>query len=373
MPISRAGSYSLPKPFRNSAKLDPSFDDLLNSARHYITKGVAPSTLKAYTSAWSLFVTFCLSFRKPVFPILITTVCSFLVYNFETRNLKISSIRKLLASIQFFARYHNPDYPSLFNVPAVRLLLKGITKSSAKTHDKRLPITFSVLQQLITSLRNGSFSNYINVLLEALFLTAFYGFMRPGEFTSESKHFESSRDLSLSDVRFSPNFFTIFLKHSKNDSMGSGVSLSLYKNDYQFCPYSSMIKYLKIRLRTSLQSPLFILPNGAPITKVWFSSHLATVLKNCGLSPLQYTGHSFRIGAATTAAEHGIPTSTIKLLGRWSSSAFESYIRPEQKFISKAQQIISRRSQGDLFANTGGGEILFISPFSKIVITCGLT
>lgn len=82
--------------------------------------------------------------------------------------------------------------------------------------------------------------------------------MHPGEFRSESKHFESSRDLSLLDIRFSPNFFTYFLKHSKNVLIGSGITLSLYKNDYHICPIP-LIRYLKICLRTSIHSPLFIL------------------------------------------------------------------------------------------------------------------
>ena len=35
-------------------------------------------------------------------------------------------------------------------------------------------------------------------------------------------------------------------------------------------------------------------------------------------------GHSFRIGGATYAAECVLPFSSIKLLGRWSSTAYES-------------------------------------------------
>ena len=41
----------------------------------------------------------------------------------------------------------------------------------------------------------------------------------------------------------------------------------------------------------------------------------------------QYTGHSFRIGAATSAAQVGLSDSPIQILGRWRSSAFQHYLR----------------------------------------------
>ena len=48
-------------------------------------------------------------------------------------------------------------------------------------------------------------------------------------------------------------------------------------------------------------------------------------LAHVGVDPSSYTGHSFRIGAATTAAARGLEDSVIKTLGRWESSA---YLRP---------------------------------------------
>jgi hypothetical protein len=336
VPLSQPRSNNLPSLSRHNTKLN----DLLTSARHYISKGVAPSTLKAYTSAWSAFLMFCFSFQIPIFPILISTVCSFLVFNFENRNLKISSIRRLLAGIQFYAKYYNPNIQSFFSDSSIRLLLRGFAKSSRKTTDKRLPITLPLLQRLIVSVRNGLFSTYLNILLEAVFLSAFYGFMRPGEFTSDTNKFDPGRGISFADLRFGPKFFTLFLKHTKSDAQGSGATLTLSKINNNFCPFSAMVKFLKIRPRTSKFAPLFLLPNGAPLSKAFFKSHLTTVIKSCSLSPSLYTGHSFRIGAATSAAERGISTSAIKIMGRWSSSAFESYVRLDSKIILEAQQAL---------------------------------
>lgn len=138
--------------------------------------------------------------------------------------------------------------------------------------------------------------------------------MRTGEFTSDSKTFDPARGISFSDLRFSLKYYTPFLKHSKNDSKGSGVTLTFSKINNNFCPFLSMIKFLKTRPRTSNHAPLFILPNGAPLSNSWFRTHLASALKSCCLSPSLYTGHSFRIGAATTAAERGVSTSAIKIM-----------------------------------------------------------
>lgn len=150
-----------PTPYPPLSRHNAKLDELLISAQKYFALGVAPSTLKAYTSTWSAFLMFCFSLHIPLFPILISTVCSFLVFNFENRNKKISSLRRMLAGIQFYAKYFDPNFPSLFSVYSVRLLLKGLNKSSFKTPDKRLPITLPVLHRLITtSLRNGLFSGF---------------------------------------------------------------------------------------------------------------------------------------------------------------------------------------------------------------------
>ena len=51
------------------------------------------------------------------------------------------------------------------------------------------------------------------------------------------------------------------------------------------------------------------------------------MLRDHGLDYSNYHGHSFRIGAATSAAAAGIPDHAIKMLGRWDSSAYLLYVR----------------------------------------------
>ena len=51
---------------------------------------------------------------------------------------------------------------------------------------------------LISALR--LFTPFINTLLKAVFLMAFYGLMPPGEFTSNTQSFDPTRGLTLSDM-----------------------------------------------------------------------------------------------------------------------------------------------------------------------------
>ena len=65
---------------------------------------------------------------------------------------------------------------------------------------------------------------------------------------------------------------------------------------------------------------------------------LVKLLEMCvtgaGLSPADYSWHSFRRGAAMFANEIGLDNTAVQLLGDWSSSAFKNYL--EFAFIKKA-------------------------------------
>ena len=54
-----------------------------------------------------------------------------------------------------------------------------------------------------------------------------------------------------------------------------------------------------------------------------------------------YSGHSFRIGAATAAGKCGLPPATIQTLGRWESSAYLPYIRMSRVELVGVSKLIS--------------------------------
>ncbi len=88
--------------------------------------------------------------------------------------------------------------------------------------------------------------------------------------------------------------------------------------------------------------PFFRYRDGRPLTRQRFVTSLRGALKEIGLHPESYAGHSFRIGAVTVAAACGIQDSLIKTMGRWESVAYQLYVRtPQEQLEAVASQLVS--------------------------------
>ena len=78
----------------------------------------------------------------------------------------------------------------------------------------------------------------------------------------------------------------------------------------------------------------FKLANGHPLTKSSFTNKIRAHLQAVGLPESSFASHSFHIGMATAAANAEIEDSVIRTLGRWSSSAFLTYIQtPREQLV----------------------------------------
>ena len=118
-------------------------------------KGLAASTLKSYDFAWKSFALFCVSMKLPLKPVKISAVYTFICHCLSVRHFKPQYIRGLVAGIQFDARCFDPSFPSLFSNPAIKLLLKGISKFSPSSTVNRLPIILSILHKMLSVLKQG--------------------------------------------------------------------------------------------------------------------------------------------------------------------------------------------------------------------------
>jgi len=94
-----------------------------------------------------------------------------------------------------------------------------------------------------------------------------------------------------------------------------------------------MLSYLATR--GSQAGPLFVTKQGKGLTCQMFSSALNILLTRLKLDCRSYNTHSFRIGAATSAAQAMIPDNQIKMLGRWQSDAYQCYIKTPREELAK--------------------------------------
>jgi site-specific recombinase XerD len=130
----------------------------------------------------------------------------------------------------------------------------------------------------------------------------------------------------------------IHIKGSKMDQWRQGTRLVVGHTNSHICPVKSILAYIAVR--GFQEGPLFLKQNGAPLTQQSLISSVRTTLRKAGCS--HYSGHSFRIGAATTASAKGIdiPETTIQALGRWSSDSYKRYIRLPRKELANISQLL---------------------------------
>ena len=143
--------------------------------------------------------------------------------------------------------------------------------------------------------------------------------------------------MSMSDVAIdnkdSPQLVSLHLRHAKTDQLGKGAYIYLSRTNNDQCPVAALLAYIAVRGQDP--GPLFRLANGSPLLKEQFVRSVREALLTLAYNGASYAGHSFRIGAATTAAAAGVEDSTIQILGRWSSDAFKRYIRLSQEDLAK--------------------------------------
>ena len=149
--------------------------------------------------------------------------------------------------------------------------------------------------------------------------------------------YEASQHLSLDDVsavKSTPiSTIAIRIKCSKTDQFHRGVSIYFSRTGAALCPVSALLDYLV--QRGTQCGPLFRFSNGQPLTRAKLVAVVQQALTSSGLDVSKYTGHSFRIGAATTALRAGISDAKIKMLGRWESSAYQLYLHtPREELYS---------------------------------------
>ena len=225
-------------------------------------------------------------------------------------------------------------------MPKLEYVLWGVKKHEAEKGEgqrPRLPITPEILRRLKTQWEPTAHSWDTRMVWAACCL-GFFAFLRVGEFTvPDDTSYDSGVHLSFGDIAIDdlniPTVLQVSIKQSKTDPFRNGVTLYIGRTGMDLCPVAAMLSYLE--LRGGQPGPLFRLRNQKPLTRPRFVAMVREALRQSGLNEKQYCSHSFRIGAATTAASKGMEDCIIKILGRWESVAYLQYVRiPRERLAS---------------------------------------
>ena len=233
--------------------------------------------------------------------------------------------------------------PELSNMPMLEYVVKGFKRSSTYASSRtRLPIT-SYLLHWLKAVWQTRPCRWDASMLWAAVIGCFCSFLRSGEVVAPSHSvFDPAVHLCYGDVKVdnldSPSLIQIRLKASKTDPFCKGVSDYLGMTGGSLCPVDAFLDYM-VR-RGPGPGPFFLFQDGSFLTRERFVQEVRTALTRAGVDCSLYSGHSFRIGAATTAAKHKVPDSAIKMLGRWESAAYTQYIRTPRETLASISKVL---------------------------------
>jgi len=240
---------------------------------------------------------------------------------------------------------HLPD-PKIGEMSRLEQVIKGSKCEYAKHNPgsrERLPISPDLLLKM-RKVWEKQAKDHDNIMLWAAACLCFFGFFRAGEITVPSEaDYDAGVHLNLPDVavdnKHNPSMMRIHIKASKTDPFRKGIHIFVGITENDLCPVKAMLAYLACR--GCKPGPLFQFQDGRFLTRDRFVKHVKSALTTAGVPCKHYSGHSFRAGAASTAAGRGIPDATIKTLGRWESSAYLLYIKLPREQLANIAKVIS--------------------------------
>ena len=285
-----------------------------------------PSSIPTYKRAWTLFTQFQIKlFNNGVvaLPISPSVLALFIAYLFDLKYAP-STVNTYVSAIGYSHRLSGlPDPTRVFYILQI---LKGYGKKGFRL-DSRLPITLPILNRIIEASAHIAGSRYQICQFKAMCSLAFFAFLRIGEITvttSNNQPLQMHQLSQLYDTNNQVKGIKLTFGNFKHNYNQRPFSLEIYRQT-RICPVQLLMDYLV--LRGSRPGAIFISHLGNPVSRDAFATQLKRAFRHCGLDTSKYKSHSFRIGTASHAAEHGYSDAQIRALGRWKSNAFLKYLR----------------------------------------------
>jgi len=274
------------------------------------------NTLRAYQSDYTDFLEFCskngfqsMPTQPKILALYITHLSSYSKY---------STLKRRLASISVIhkAKGHYIDTKH----PIIIENLMGIKRTNGSNQKGKKPLLINDLKILIKVIDQSKEKDNRKIRDKALLLIGFSGGFRRSELV----------DIEYEDIEFVSEGVKIFVKRSKTDQSGEGMTKAIpYFDNKDFCPVIALKNWIEIKE----------LRNG----KIFNISdkNVALIIKKyanyAGLESHRYAGHSLRSGFATSTAESGAEERSIMAMtGHKSTEMVRRYIKEANLFKNNA-------------------------------------
>lgn len=315
---------------------------MVRQAQQVLAHALAPNTRASYTSAFNHLDAFHRRLNViTTLPVSSDTLCLWMADSID--KLKFSSIRNYLHGIATLQQ--ELGHPNPIAAPLVWRMFKAIKRLQGERVIKtRLPITITLLMQLNAHITE---TDLRHLCMRAAMWLGTCGLLRAGEFVTKPTnrhtlqfdhltfHNADSAEIDpIGDRHAAVAYMSLRLDQSKTDPFRRGTNV-IVGNERAI---SYMLRYLRRRNTTLKRVPLLLDPlTGQALSCASLVKFTQDLIKLAHLPNAdQFLGHSFRKGGATSLHEAGHPDSLIKLMGRWASFAFASYVHTPLNMLVEA-------------------------------------
>ena len=239
--------------------------------------------------------------------------------------------------------------------PIVKAHLTAAKRILGDFSKKKEPMTPELMYHIFLKLGGSHLilNDTSKLVVWTSFVIAFWSFLRKSNLLASTANFKSAfsdahvlrrRDAQYVFCTDGLRILSLVLSVTleKNEQFGSAgprqIPLPALPAGHPasfMCPVLWSREMLR-RIPLDSAAPLFSFPArgtqnksfGHPFTHTYFESQLKQILLSLGIDDLpvnDYSGHSFRRGAASFAFNKGIPPELIKLQGHWKSEAYQIY------------------------------------------------
>ena len=274
------------------------------------------NTLRAYESDYRDFSVFCLKNNFSPMPADPKIVSLYLTHLSQTS--KFSTLKRRIASISVVHKLKNQYIDTKH--PVIRENLLGIKRLKGSNQKAKKPILINDLKQIIDVINKLNIKEIRKTRDKALILIGFAGGFRRSELVA----------LEIDDIEFVREGVKIFVKRSKTDQSGEGMTKAIPSFDSTlYCPVLHLQDWMA--KGKNVNRKIFPISDKSVALIIKKYAYLA------GLDGSKYAGHSLRSGFATSTAESGAEERNIMAMtGHKTTQMVRRYIKEANLFKNNA-------------------------------------